>query len=102
MPEQSRRKKLQRTVSEENFEKLSIYHRLFQPCTQTVKFFKQDRMSLCHVYPALKALKRDFKDQADTVEGESPELLEGWHSLVQCLHLRQRKLLDRDLVRVVF
>jgi hypothetical protein len=100
--QQSRRKTFQRTVTEENFEKLSIYHRLLYPCTQAVKFFEQDRISLCHVYPALKALKRYFTDQADTAEGESPELMEGWNSLRQCLHLRQRKLLDRDLARVAF
>jgi hypothetical protein len=75
--QQSRRKKFQRTVTEENFEKLSICHRFLYPCTRAVKFFEQDRTSLCHVYPGLKALKRYFADQADTAEGESPELMEG-------------------------
>jgi hypothetical protein len=78
--QQSRCKKFQITVTEENFEKPSIYHRFLYPCTQAVKFFEQDRISLCHVHPALKALTRYFTYQADTAEGGSPELLEGIRS----------------------
>jgi hypothetical protein len=53
----------------------------FIPAHKPSSFFEEDRISLCHVHPALKALKRDFKDQADTAKGKSSELLEGWRSL---------------------
>jgi hypothetical protein len=89
-------------MTEEAFQKLSMYHKLLHPCTQAVKFFEQDHISLCHVYPALKTLKRHFNEQAAIAEAECPELLEGWHSLRHYLRFRQYKLLDRDLVKAAF
>jgi hypothetical protein len=100
--QKSRREKFQQLISEENFQKLSMYHQFLHPCTQAVKFFEQDSIALCHVYPALKTLKQYFKEQAVATQYESPELSYSWSWLTDRLHFRQRKLLDRDLMKVAF
>jgi hypothetical protein len=91
--EPSRRRRFQGLVTGVNFEKLSMYHRPLDPCTQAAKFFERDHTSLCPVYTGLKALKRHFREQAAAAESQCPELLQGWYLFTTFLQLRQQELI---------
>jgi hypothetical protein len=100
--QKARRSKFQGLLTEENFQKLSVYHKVLHPCVQAVRFFEQDHITLCHVYPAIKILKRHLEQQEDPMNADINECLDHWHSIAHFIRLRQRKLLDMDLVKLAF
>jgi hypothetical protein len=67
-----------------------------------VKFLEQDHITLYHVYPALKKLKRHLEQQEDPPNADPAECLDYWHSIVSLIRVRQSKLLDTDLVKIGF
>jgi hypothetical protein len=97
-----RRSTFQELITSENFHKLSIYHRVLHPCVQAVKFFEQDHITLCHVYPTLKTLKRHLKQEEDPLSPDIYECLNYWRLITNFIQLRKCKLLDMDLVKVAF
>jgi hypothetical protein len=100
--QKARRNTYQTLFTEENFDKLSIYHRVLHPCVQAVRFFEQDHITLCHVYPALKTLKRHLGQHEDPSNADVAECLDYWHSIASFIRVRQHKLLDMDLVKIAF
>jgi hypothetical protein len=98
----ARRAQMRETFRGSNFTSLSIYHRILYPFTQAVKFFEEDRITLCHVYPTLKTLKKYFREEADSHSDSNPEYAACCASVLPIVQQRQRKLLDRDLLKAAF
>jgi hypothetical protein len=98
----SRRAHIRAIFTESNFKLLSIYHRMLHPFTQAVKLFEEDRITLCHVYPALKTLKKYFLEEANSHTDSNPEYSACCASVLPIVQQRQRKLLDRDLLKAAF
>jgi hypothetical protein len=68
-----RQSHFQSVITSANFARLGLYHRTVYSFAQAVKFFEQDRVTLCHVYPALKGLKEYFREQERFYSDSDPE-----------------------------
>jgi hypothetical protein len=86
----------------DNFASLATYHRIIYPFNQAVKFFEDDRVTLCHVYPALKTLKKYFQEEVHSNSDSNPQYAACCESILPIIQQRQMKLLDRDLVKAAF
>jgi hypothetical protein len=98
----SRWSQIRAIITKNNFASLSLYHRLIYPFTQAVKFFEEDRVTLCYVYPTLKNLKKHFREEADSHSESNPEYAAYCASILPIIQQRQSKLLDRDLLKAAF
>jgi hypothetical protein len=75
---------------------------VLHPIVQTTRFFEQDHITLCHVYPALKTLKRHLTQQKDSLNVDITVCLPYWRMIAGDIRHRQGKLSDMDLVKVAF
>jgi hypothetical protein len=100
--QKGRRSKFQELAMVESFHKLSLYHRVLYPCVQAIRFFEQENITLCHISPALRLLKAHLTQQEDPEKVDIAECLDYWRAIADLIRLRQRKLLDMDLVKVAF
>jgi hypothetical protein len=96
------RANFQELVTDENFHTLLIDHSVFHPCVQAMRFVEQDHIALCHVYPALKTLKRHLTQPEDPLNVDMTECLDYWRRIAGLVRQRQRNLFDMDLVKVAF
>jgi hypothetical protein len=90
----------QEFITEDNFEKLAIYHQLIYPVNEAVKFFERDDATLASVYPALTCLKRYMRENHIDTPMEGYQ--ECRRSMIEFLKERRHKHLDLDLVRAAF
>jgi hypothetical protein len=100
--QKGRRSKFQELDAIESFQMLSFYHRVLYPCVQAIRFFEQDHITVCHVYPAIKTLKAHLAQQEDPEKVDIAECLDYWRAIADLSRLRQRKLLEMDPVKVAF
>jgi hypothetical protein len=98
----ARRSQFQLVITESNFAILSFYHRIIFPFTQAVKFFEQDRVTLCHVHPVMKTLKDHFREQENSQRALNPEYAACYSSALAVIQRRRSKLLDRNLLKAAF
>jgi hypothetical protein len=97
-----RQKKIQTWMTSENFGQLEVFHQLLYPFNQATKFFEQDMVTLCHVYPALRDVKNHLRQLLDHYRDSDAEIAESCQFLLDAVHFRRRKLLDRDLMKAAF
>jgi hypothetical protein len=69
---------------------------------QAVRFFEQDHVTLCHVYPALKELKEHVREQERSHWCSDPEYTRCCSTAVSFIQQRHCKLLDRDPLKGAF
>jgi hypothetical protein len=79
-----------------------MYHRTVYSFAQAVKFFEQDRVTLCHVYLALKGLKEHFRDHERFYGDSDPGYAMCCPAAISFIQSRHCKLSDRDLLKAAF
>jgi hypothetical protein len=67
LPE-ARAREIRGAFSEEKFNSLAVFHQLVFPLNQAAQFFERNDVTLPYVYPALKELKRYWRNEKDTTE----------------------------------
>jgi hypothetical protein len=97
-----RRSQFRKTITRDNFAILAIFHKIIFPFIQAIKLFEKDEITLCHVYPTLKALKTYFQEEVRTNQDSNPAHAECCGNALSCIKQRQYKLLDKDLVKAAF
>jgi hypothetical protein len=69
-------------------------------------FFEQDHVTLCHVYPALKDIKKYLVEQHTIYHPSTDEvhitITNSMEFLLDSIRARRKKLLDRDLLKAAF
>lgn len=92
----------QAVITKGNFALLAIYHRILFPFAQAIRFFEQDQVTLCHVYPALKTLKNHFWEEGRSQRDSNPEYATHCTTVLSVIQRRRRKLLDGSLLKAAF
>jgi hypothetical protein len=95
-------RQFQKIFTRDNFVLLATCHRIIYPLTRAVKFFEDDHITLCHIYPALKTIKNYFREEAHSHSDSDPKYAECCEIILSIIQQRQRKLLDQDLVKAAF
>jgi hypothetical protein len=97
-----RRTQFQAAMTGSNFSAIEIYHRIIYPLSRAVQFFEKDSITLCHVYPVLKTLKKHFREEEHFKFETDPEYAACCSTAVTIIKHRCRKLLDMDLVKAAY
>jgi hypothetical protein len=98
----TRRQQFQHIITKSNFAALTIYRKIVFPFNQAIKFFEKNDVTLCHVYPALKTLKKYFIEEYHIHINSEPEYAQCCANVLPFIQQRQHILLDRDLLKAAF
>lgn len=97
-----RRKQFREILTRSNFAMLATLHKIIHPFSRAITLFERDDVTLCHVYPAMKALKAHFRDEQANSKDSVPKYAEFCVNALSFIQQRQHKLLDKDLLKATY